>query len=57
MGENYTKTEIMAIHNEELGEKFLRTSEQVTTILENHEKWLQKENIFWTWMVIICNNI
>lgn len=49
--ETFTMSEILALKKNEYGEPFLCDTERIMNILKNHENWLQKEHIFWEWMV------
>lgn len=51
MRENYTKNEVIAIYDQTAGDNFLKKTNHIIKILENHEKWLKNSNIFWDWMV------
>lgn len=42
---------ILALNNREHAKTFLESTETVSKIVENHERWLKSQSIFWDWMV------
>ena len=43
--------EILALEDKDFGNDLLIKSDRIINILENQEKWMKKEKIFWEWMV------